>query len=274
MSTSISWVQVENGIHAWFVIGSGLAPTSIIWYGQGGPRPADPFIQLKWGGIERVGIDGVSAGPNPLVLTPIAFTATASNPISAPAHGLALGDGPIQLSGTAPAPLVASTNYYAVPTDANHLNLATSFINARNNVFVTLTGSGSGTIFSTASTVRAGQEILRTAGGPRRAILDITCFGTSGIGTNGADQILEGCICGQPLVASLLNAAGLAVLKFGRVQSTDGIIDTTVFEPRAILDVTLMLSSQVQAPDTIIAEVAGTGSSGGAPIPFDSNRND
>ena len=72
----------------------------------------------------------------------------------------------------------------------------------------------------------------------------------------------------------MLNAAGAAVLKFGRVQASDGVIDSTVFEPRAILEVTLCLSSQVQIPDTIIAEVAGSGSSGGATVDFDSGRAD
>lgn len=274
-SPSIPWTAVENGIHDnWLIPATGLAGTSIIWYGQNSARPADPFIMLKWGSVERVGIDAVTANANPLVLTPIAFTASASQPLAAPAHGLALGDGPVQLVGSPPAPLLTGTNYYAVPVDANNVNLATSFINARNNVTVTITGSGSGTIQSTASTVRAGQEILRSASGPRRVILDVTCFGTSGIGSNGADQILEAAITYQPLVAQKLNGAGLAILKFNRVQSTDGIIDTSVFEPRALLEVTIMLSSLVQLPDTIIAEVAGSGSSGGNAIPFDSDRND
>lgn len=271
----IPWDAVENAVHdLWFVVASGLATDHVVWYGQNAGRPTDPFIQLKWGAVERVGIDAVYATNNPLVLTPIAYTASSGQPLSAPAHGLLLGDGPVQVTGTIPAPLAADTSYYAVPVDADHLNLASSFINARNGVFLAITGSGSGTITTIAQTVRAGQEILRSAGGPRRVILDVQCFGTSGIGSDGADQILDACVTYQPLIAGSLNGAGLSVLKMGRIQSTDGIIDTSVFEPRALLEVTIQLSALVQLPDTIIAEVAGTGGSGGASIPFDSGRDD
>lgn len=265
----IAWPTVEDAIHdGWLVPATGIDGTSIIWYGQGSGRPVTPFVELKWGFVERVGVDGVTVLANPLTFAPVAFTASTGQPLSAPAHGLALGDGPVQLTGAAPAPLALATNYWAIPVDADHLNLASSFLNARSGVPIAVTGSGSGTIVAVDDTVRAGAEILRAAQGVRRVILDVTCFGTSGIGSQGADQILDAAVAFQPLIHSTLNAAGLSVLKFGRVQSTDGVIDSTVFEPRAILEVTLMMTSQVAIPWTIIAEVMGTGPNG----TFDSGR--
>lgn len=268
----IPWDAVEDAVHdLWFVPATGLATDHVVWYGQNAGRPTTPFVMLKWGFVGKVGIDGVSNQPNPLTVGPLALTGAAGQPLSVPAHGLSVGDGPVQITGSGlPPPLAAATDYWAAPVDADHLNLATSFLNAKNGASLAVTGAGTGTLASTPDTVRAGQEVLRTASGVRRAFLDATCFGTSGIGSQGADQYLDAAVGYQPLVFSALNAAGVGVLKLGRVQAADGVIDTSVFEPRAILEVVLVLSSRVQVPATIIAQARGVGNG----VPFDSGRAD
>ena len=65
-------------------------------------------------------------------------------------HGLATGDGPVQLTnsgGAIPAGLALLTNYWIIAIDANTFYLASSFANAMaaTPVHVTFTGDGTGT---------------------------------------------------------------------------------------------------------------------------------
>lgn len=256
----IAWQTVENGVQSWASFGSGLPGTSCIWYGQNQGRPGTPFIELKWGAVRRVGQDGIKYDDAPLVLVPIAVTGVIGSILTAPAHGLQPGDGPVQLAdvaGILPAPLALLTNYWVVPVDANHLQIASSFQNVWIPTTIPLTTSGSGTItiVSTALTRRAGAELNRRAQGIRKVTLTLQCFGTSGIGGQGADQLLDAVVSAYPLRQPQLVAAGVGVLQLGQVKATDGVISTVVFEPRAMLDITLCLASEVVVPDTYIERV-------------------
>lgn len=81
----------------------------------------------------------------------ITYTANAgTDQLTATAHGLVTGDGPVVVrKGTAAtvlaAPLAEVTEYWAIRIDANTLQLATSQANALANTFVPLTTAGSGT---------------------------------------------------------------------------------------------------------------------------------
>lgn len=109
---------------------------------------------------------------DPLVLTPIVFTATNADEIfHAAAHGLKTGDGPIQVSnsgGALPAGLAAVTDYYVIRIDANTFYLATSLALALagTHLLISTDGTGTQTLSSTVSTVRPDSEITMTGSAP------------------------------------------------------------------------------------------------------------
>lgn len=81
-------------------------------------------------------------------------------------HGLLAGDGPIGVSTSValPTPLVGAANYYAVPVDADHLQLATSRANALAGIYVEILDAGSGTHSLDAQTaIHADTETLTFA---------------------------------------------------------------------------------------------------------------
>jgi hypothetical protein len=95
-----------------------------------------------------------------LVVADDTFTTThAANTLTAVAHGLLTGDGPIRVSnagGALPAGLVAATDYYVIKVDADTLSLASTRANAFISTAVDLTDDGTGThtLSDTASTRR------------------------------------------------------------------------------------------------------------------------
>lgn len=83
----------------------------------------------------------------PLVVADFTFTAATTDIVTATAHGLETGDGPLfgTSSGTLPAGLTLATGYYAIKIDANTFYVATSRQNALAGTRVDITGTGSGT---------------------------------------------------------------------------------------------------------------------------------
>lgn len=131
------------------------------------PRETD-FIDL---GILYVGATGrphFSLGLGtctnkriPLVVADDTFTAAASNICTAVAHGLQLGDGPLRLtsSGTLPAGLALSTDYWVIPIDVDTFYLAASLADAYDGTQVDITGTGSGThTLSDVATTQRGLD--------------------------------------------------------------------------------------------------------------------
>lgn len=97
------------------------------------------------------------------------FTASsATDLLTITAHGLILGDGPLQVSnsgGALPSGLTAATNYWVIPNDANTFRLASSFLAAVASISIDLLTNGTGTqsIASTVSTTRpADASVART----------------------------------------------------------------------------------------------------------------
>lgn len=94
------------------------------------------------------------------VIADLVFTAEADDEImTAAAHGLETGDGPIQVSnsgGGLPAGLTAATDYYVIKIDANTFYLATTRANALagTNLLITTDGTGTQTLSDVAGTKR------------------------------------------------------------------------------------------------------------------------
>ena len=244
-------------MHDWITGATGLANDHVIWYGQNNARPTTPFVEMKWGAVRQVGQDGISYDERPLVFSPVTITGRVGNVLAAAGHGLLLGDGPFWLTGgSLPPPLATLTNYWAIPVDADHLSLASTFLQARSSTAIVLTGDGTGAVTSVAATRRAGAELNRRSQGMRKVTLTLQCFGTTGIGGDGADQLLDAVVSARPLYVSALVAAGVGVLQCGQVQSMDGVVNKAVFEPRAVLQVTCALASEVVVTDTFIERMA------------------
>lgn len=86
----------------------------------------------------------------PLTFSAFTFTVnhvTSTSNLSATAHGLQNGDGPIQLTttGSLPTGLAAATNYYVIFVDADTFKLAASLTDAYAATAVTFSTDGSGT---------------------------------------------------------------------------------------------------------------------------------
>lgn len=76
------------------------------------------------------------------------FTSThASDLFTAASHGMITGDGPVRVSssGTLPAGLAASTDYWVIWVSANTFKLAASFADAMAGTVVATTSDGTGT---------------------------------------------------------------------------------------------------------------------------------
>ena len=103
-------------------------------------------LQTLWNGLKLAGT--LIVGGQPLTFNNFTFTANAAtDQLTAAAHGLSTGDGPVQVSsfGSFAGGLVAFTNYWVIVVDANTLKLATSFANALAGTAIDITSNGSGT---------------------------------------------------------------------------------------------------------------------------------
>lgn len=98
--------------------------------------------------------------PRALVVADFTFTGEADDDLlTATAHGLQTGDGPVRVSnsgGALPTGLAADTDYYVIRASANTFSLATTRENAIAGTAINLTADGSGThtLSDTASTKR------------------------------------------------------------------------------------------------------------------------
>lgn len=272
----IPWTTVENALQLAVRTGTGLAnqtdnSPSVIWAMQSRSRPTPPFADLRIGVIKRTGIDWIDYADAPLVLTPIVVTGQSGNSLTAPSHGLSTGDGPVQFTTTValPAGLFSATNYWVIAVDANTIQLATTFQNAWVPTPVAVTSAGTGVVqvVSVAATRRGASPLLALSRGMRRVTLTIQAFASAATGATGAAQLLDQFVSSLPRQRAALVAAGVGVLSCGPVRSTEGVVSSTILEPRAILDVVLSLASEVQDPEQSIEHVGINGTADATPVP-------
>lgn len=265
MTIPATWTAIEDAIHAWVVAGSGLPATSVLWEGQGAPRPAGAFVSMRLSSIESRGHDWIQVEDNPLVIAnarvvvdPVADTLTRT------AHGLLTGDGPIQLSSTStPGGTAIATDYWLVRIDANTLKLAASFLDAMavTPITIDITSAGADVdIVDTEATARAGAEIVHRVRGPRMAILNLQAFGgLEGTGHGAASPLamLTGVQSAYmlPAVRAGLVAAGVGVGSREPARSIDGILAATTSEARATSMIRLHLASELNEVGTYIERV-------------------
>lgn len=270
---SIAWAAVENALQNWIATAIPLPGSSVIWSQQNNTRPATPFVALRFGNIEHVGLDWIEYTDLPLVFVPIAVTGvnTGTNTLTAPGHGLKTGDGPWQIAstGTVPGGLTTLTNYWAIFVDANTLKVAAKFQNAWVPTPVALTSAGTGTITiqSTGNTRRAGSELTLRSRGMRRVTLQVQAFAAAGTGVSGAVQMLEAVLSFRSRHRVILNAIGVGVLDVTPIRSIDGIVNAVIFEPRATMEIDLSLPGEVTDVDTYIEQVQDTGTVNGVALP-------
>lgn len=273
MTVAVSpWTTVENGLQTWVSTTSGIPGPSVIWSQQADKRPANPWISLLLHNVQKDGVGWVDVEPNPLVFadTPVVADPT-TDQLAATAHGRSTGDGPVQFTTTTtlPAPLQLLTDYWLVKVDADHVKVATTFENSIDSVPTTidLTDAGTGThkLVDTDDTVAAGKEILHVVRANYQATLTMQCYadpptGEDG-GPDGVDEPLSPVAVLQavtmssmlPSVRYALEAAGIGIIEVGPVRAIGEQIEMAVFEPRAVVDVTIWMVAQVSETGGIIA---------------------
>jgi hypothetical protein len=118
------------------------------------------------------------------------FTFTADNAteqLTATAHGLQTGDGPVRASnsgGGLPSGLLAATDYWAIRVDANTFKLASSLANALAGTAIDITTNGTGTqtVNHQSGTVSPSASFLVTGNSPGNwfslEVVDATALST------------------------------------------------------------------------------------------------
>lgn len=276
MSDALSWDTASAAIATFVMSGSGLDASHVFWAYEGRPRPSAPYIEMTIQQVRSIGHDWTMTEDNTLTFAPLVVSAvsTGADTLTATAHGRSNGDGPVQLdsSGTLPAPLASSTDYWLIVVDANTLKLADSYVhtggqqplgvgNPVTPIDLTTTGSGSITISSTADTVPAGREIIRRAQGFREMTIHFECFAQEGKGYD-AMRILSNVVASIQLNLYALDEAGVGVSDFGQSFSQGGIQHLeghrgSILEPRSMFDLTVYLASNLVGFDTIVETVSG-----------------
>lgn len=267
--SAIEWENIQKAIQNWVVAGSGLAADHVIWMRQKIPqRATNPYIELSVETIIPPSHDWVTKELNPLVFSDktIASVDTAADQLTITAHGLTTADGPVRFTSTASMPggLEEDTDYWVVVDTVDKIRLASTYVHTGGNnvarglgsspnpiTTIDITSAGSGTIklVKTSTTVRAGSEIKRTANGWRTVTVRAQVFSGEGTGIQPM-KIAHDVIASLPLHIDELDAAGVGMSGFDVVEIEGGIKATDrhdggLLEPRAIVDLSVFVSSQV-----------------------------
>lgn len=254
----INWVAVQKALYDWVLACTGVS--KIIWGGQKGFRPTQNAIVLRLSFLQD-GRSWMDHEVNYLTFNDIVITAVddTANTLTKVAHGLLTGDGPVRMTGSdLPAGLLADTDYWVIKVDADKVKLATGFVNAMAGTAIDLTDAGSGTItlVDTAVTLRAAQEILYKARSVLRAILTVECYtgNSDAVGLDMAQAILWRLEAKRklPSISAILEEANIGLREVTQIKAYGGTQDLVIFEPRAMVDVHLLMVSEDSEFGTII----------------------
>lgn len=261
VSGGIDWVVIQRALQRWVVSCTGLPADKVVWAQQYAPRPTQDAIIMRFMMIDDTGRPWIDHETNPLIFNAFAVTSVddVANTFTKASHGLLTGDGPVNLTGASlPGNISSTTPYWVIRIDDNTFKLALSFQDAVATipVPVDISSAGSGTITVSANTgtLRAGQEIVLKARSVVKAILTLEAYSSSGVGLNMPSAILWRINAKRllPTALAILEDANIGVIEVGTVKAIDGMQDLALFEPRALVDIMLQLSSEDSDTTTII----------------------
>lgn len=282
MTDALNWVDITKGIQNFVVGGSGLAPEQVAWEFEGINRKPGPYITLQITYTGQVAHDWTTKRLNPITFSALPVVADAgTNQITSAAHGRKTGDGPVHflnVGGALPSPLEAGVDYYLVVIDPNTLKIADSFVHtggdnvARGlgvvpNPITTIdlldAGSGTTTIVATSVTVRAGQEIKKTAQGYREIRCELQCFAPEKTGTL-AMAIMSNVVSSLPFYTQALDDAGVGINDLGDLVSVESAVRAKdskrgqILEPRTVWELTFYVASHLEAYESFVERVSVT----------------
>jgi len=228
-----------EAIQEWVVAGSGLAAGQVIWEDERGPRPPTGcYISITMTDPREVAQDMVRK------ITPPSLTFTAdetTETFTSVGHGHATGAGPFQVSssGTLPAGLLPTTDYWFIRLTDDTFRLAETAADALADTEITITTNGTGTLMLEPFWV------IYEATGHRVAELQLQCF-AGGAKWRDARPVarLANVLSSRvlPVRSALLRAAGVGFGLIGPVQSLK-LDRSTVLEPRAVVTMSIHLVS-------------------------------
>jgi hypothetical protein len=265
---SADWTTMQKAMQDFVVAATGLLDTQVVWGQQDARRPPGPAISMRISNIAEVGKAELNIDDNPLTFSAktVTLVDVAGNRFEIIGHGLLTGDGPVQIDSSLddlPAPLAEQTDYWVIAPDANHIQFARSYADTGGGqgagnptTPITLTDAGSGTtiVTSTPDTLRAGQEVNAVARTLLRVTLELRCHSADAVGPSMATSILNRVKTRRrlPTVKQWLDDVMISVSDVDRVRAILGIRDALLFEPRAYLDVHLMVPVEESEALTII----------------------
>lgn len=267
--SAVAWDTVMAAIQAWVKAGSGLDDTRVLWSLRGAPRPSadQPWIELNIEEQRSPAHDWTTKQRNVMTFPDqlVTLVDTVASAMTVANHPFVTADGPVQITaGTPPPPLQLATDYWLVVLDPNRVQIAATYENTGGNnvargmgnvpnpvTVIPLTGVGVGPIHivETPDTVRAGQEILRTAQGLREVHLQLQAFGPLNSG-NASFALMSDVIASLPLHLDDLDGAGVGVSDLGTsfvqgsVRSTPGHRGD-LLEPRTTVDMVVYVASSL-----------------------------
>lgn len=259
------WSAKDEAIRAWVVEGTGLAD-GLVYFAQGKPRPQATHVALTTLTDRSVSDGWVRYAQNFLTFADLAVESVdeVGDTLESAAHARQTGDGPVRLTttGVAPGGLAVATDYWVIVDDADNVQLATTFKRAMAGQAIDITDAGTGdhAIVDTATTQRQGEELTEYAEGVDRIEVQLQCIATPPAGPSTARAILSKLKRRSSLskMNAQLRAAGLGLIGFETIQSTNPIANTTTFEPRAITVVAFHVTTQESSTQTVIAQVEVT----------------
>jgi hypothetical protein len=265
----MDWVAIRAALQNWVVACTGLSSQKVVWARQrNAPRPAEDAIIMKLYVVDDMGTSWVDTEYRPLVFADKTITSVVGNNLRSVGHGLLTGDGPGLLHGAdLPQPLLEDTDYWVIRVDDDTFQVAAQYEDtgggdATGNPItpITLTDAGSGamTFTSTSKTLRAGQEINFVQRGTVRATLQLFSYVQDDTGIDGAIATLRRVANRHKLPSNqaIIDAVGVSVSSMERTRSMLGTRDAVLFEPRAWIDIDLLMSFAERETGTIIGRVA------------------
>lgn len=106
-------------------------------------------------------------------------------------------------------------------------------------------------------TPTTGAEVLLKTRGVRRCTLSLQCFAAPNTGSTGPMGILSDVVAasGSPTIGDAISAAGIGICDLGTIKPMDGVINSTRFEPRAVVEIGFYVAAELVETATFIQSV-------------------